>query len=258
MALAVGDLVDPDPLKAGEQVRLAPGLGGHPLADPPDAAPADPHQLGNRAARGVHRQPGDLLLEGTGEARAVAGPGDGADDDAVLGAAHSRRVGLRIGDGAEIERPPAPPALTQIEARGATPANAATVARSRWCGPTATTTCSSSSISTLSTTARSKPSRRAHTLFVRTSLPPPSISSLREARNLGAERRAPLLHLLASPRKRQESQKRGGLSAAPFTHFALKRKRFSYRVTSPSGCRAPPGSLSAPSAPPRWESWLHS
>jgi hypothetical protein len=51
LALAVGDLVDPDPPQAGEQVGLASGLLRHPLADPPDAALADPHQLRDGAAR---------------------------------------------------------------------------------------------------------------------------------------------------------------------------------------------------------------
>jgi hypothetical protein len=129
MALAVGDLVDPDLPQAGEQVHLAARLLCHPLADAAHAAPADPHQLGDGAARGVHRQPGDLLLEGAGEARVVSGPGDGADDHAVLGAAHPRRVGLQVGDGrAEVQRPPAPPPLAEVEARGATAADAAAIA----------------------------------------------------------------------------------------------------------------------------------
>lgn len=44
--------------------------------------------------------------------------------------------------------------------------------------------------------------------FPCTSLPLLSISSLREAGNLGAERRAPLLSALLHPRKRQESQRK--------------------------------------------------
>jgi hypothetical protein len=128
VALAVGDLVDPDPPQAGEQVEVTPRLYGHPLADPADAAPADPHQLRDGAARRVHRQPGDLLLEGSREARVVPGPGDGADDHAMLRAAHSRRIGLQVGDRrAEVQRPPASPPLAEVEARGSAAADAAAV-----------------------------------------------------------------------------------------------------------------------------------
>lgn len=53
-------------------------------------------------------QPGDLLLEGVGEARCVMRPRDRCDDDAVLGAlhAHSRVFDERHGR-SQIERPPA-------------------------------------------------------------------------------------------------------------------------------------------------------
>jgi hypothetical protein len=46
---------------------------------------------------------------------------------------------------------------------------------------------------------------------LRTSLPLLSISSLREAGNLGAERRAPLLHLLTSPTETSGEPHFGGL-----------------------------------------------
>lgn len=128
LAFAVGDLIDPDPLQIGEQVDLALRLGADPLADPPDRSPGEPQQLGDRGVRAVDRKPGDLVLELAGEAGAVAGPGDGADGDPVAAAAHSRAVGLDVGEGgAEIERPPTPSALAEVVAGRAPPADPAAI-----------------------------------------------------------------------------------------------------------------------------------
>jgi len=47
VATFIGDLVDPDPLQAGERVDPGRGVGPHPRDDHSDCAPSDPHQLGD-------------------------------------------------------------------------------------------------------------------------------------------------------------------------------------------------------------------
>jgi hypothetical protein len=63
VALSVADLVDPDPREAVEQIDLKLGLDDHPLADPADRAPRDPHQQGDRGLARVDRQPRRLILK---------------------------------------------------------------------------------------------------------------------------------------------------------------------------------------------------
>src|SRR5262249_55900936 len=75
LALAVGELVDADPLQAGERVAAPAGLlDHHPLDDPADGRPGDAHQLADRALRAVCRQPGDLVLEVARKPGAVPRP----------------------------------------------------------------------------------------------------------------------------------------------------------------------------------------
>ena len=124
LALAVGELVDPDPLQAAQGIA-APALlvGDDPLDDPPDRVPGDAHQLADRALRALRRQPGDLLFELTREPRIVPRPGQAGDDDAVLAALDPRCLGFDVGPPrAEVERPPAPPALALVVAGAAAPA----------------------------------------------------------------------------------------------------------------------------------------
>lgn len=83
LALAVADLVDPDPLETGEQIDLPARFGRDPLADLADGAPRDPHQRSDRGLRGVHRKPRGLVLEGPREPRAMARPRQRAHHDAV-------------------------------------------------------------------------------------------------------------------------------------------------------------------------------
>jgi hypothetical protein len=66
-------------------------LGHHPLADPADHSPGDPHQLGDRGLVRVDGQPRDLILEAAGEVRVVPGPRDGGDHHPVLAAVHPWR-----------------------------------------------------------------------------------------------------------------------------------------------------------------------
>ena len=72
----------------------------------------------------MDRQPRRLVLERAREPRGVARPRHRADDHAVAPAAHPRSVGLHERQRRpEIQRPPAPTALTEIEPRAATPAD---------------------------------------------------------------------------------------------------------------------------------------
>jgi hypothetical protein len=57
LALAMADLVDPDPVQPGEQIDLAAGFVAHALADGADRPPRDPHQLRDRGLRRVDGQP---------------------------------------------------------------------------------------------------------------------------------------------------------------------------------------------------------
>ena len=124
----MADLVDPDPGEPGERVALAGGLGRDALADRADRAPRDPQQLSDRALGALHRQPRRLVLEGAREARSMTRPRHRAHDHAVHWAAHPRRVRLDIGQRrAEIQRPPAPAALAEIEPRTAAPADPAAI-----------------------------------------------------------------------------------------------------------------------------------
>ena len=76
--------------------------------------------------QGVHRQPRRGVVERAGVPGAVARPGHLRDDHAVLRAAHPGGVGFQVGPHrAEVQRPPAPPALTLVVAGTAPPAHPA-------------------------------------------------------------------------------------------------------------------------------------
>ena len=122
LPFANGDLVEPEPRDTCEQVAAVALLGHHSLADPSDRPPADPHQLADRLLRRVHCQPGALIFEAAGEPRVVPRPGHQRDHDPVLLARDPRGVGLKEAERRpEIQRPPAPPALSQVIARATAP-----------------------------------------------------------------------------------------------------------------------------------------
>ena len=128
LTLANRDLIDADPTQAGEQVAAVLLLGHHPLADPADRSPRDPHQLGDRGLVRVDGQPRDLILEAAGEARVMPGPRDGGDHHPVLAAAHPWRPRLQVAEGrAQIQRSPAPASLAPVIARAAAPAARAAI-----------------------------------------------------------------------------------------------------------------------------------
>jgi hypothetical protein len=124
----MADLVDADPLKAGEQIHVPAGLGHDALDDRPDRPPRHAHQLRRRALGAVHGQPRHLIFEAAREACLVARPRHRADHDTVLRTRHPGRIGLhkRLRQ-AQVRRPPAPAALTKIEPGAATPTHPAAV-----------------------------------------------------------------------------------------------------------------------------------
>ena len=118
MALAVRDLVDPDPPQPVKQIDLARRFGAGPLQDRADRPPRHAHQLGDRRLGAVHRQPADLVLECSGEPRVVPSPRDCTDHHAMAAAGDPRRVGLdERKRRPEIQCPPAPPALAKVNSR---------------------------------------------------------------------------------------------------------------------------------------------
>ena len=134
----------------------------------------------------------------------MARPRDRADDHAMAATRHPRRVGLHERQRrAEIQRAPAPPALPEVKPRRRR-RQIPQRSRSRHDGRAQTTTSPSSPTHTPSTTARCRPTSRAHTLIPRTSHLPPVDSSPEEAGTLGAERRAPSNRAHINPRKRQK------------------------------------------------------
>jgi hypothetical protein len=132
VAAAVREIVDPDPLQAGELVATGERLTGDALADRADAAPRDPHQLSNRLLGDVDREPADLVLERGREPRVVTRPRNPRDDDLVALATHAGRIGLQVRERrTEIQCSPQPAALPRVLARAAPPANPAPVLLSR-------------------------------------------------------------------------------------------------------------------------------
>ena len=111
----VADLVDPDPRQAVEGIVRGPSVSDDPGDDRADGPPGDAHQLGDRGLRRVGDEPGNLVVEVPGVARAVAGPRHLGDGRAVRRAVHPGRVGLEEAlNGPEVETPPPPPSLALV------------------------------------------------------------------------------------------------------------------------------------------------
>lgn len=116
LALAIGELVDPDPAQPLQPVT-APRLlvSDHPLNDPAHRQPGEPHQLADRALRALRRQPRHLLLELARKPGALPRPGHPRDHDPVAPALDPRR--LRLHERLrrpDVERPPTPSALAAV------------------------------------------------------------------------------------------------------------------------------------------------
>lgn len=111
-ALLVAGLVDADRARAVEPAPPVGLLERGPRAGayPADGAPVHPHELGERAAAHVRRQPGHLVPERRGEpARRRPRPRDRPRLDAVLRALHAARGALHVAAGGPgVRRPPAP------------------------------------------------------------------------------------------------------------------------------------------------------
>ncbi len=119
VAALVGDLVDPDPTQPGEAIHPHVDIGRDPRHDRPNRAPRDAHQLGDRALRGVHGQPGDLIVERAGVSGAVTRPRHLQHRRAVFRARDAWRVGLEPATQlTDVEIPPASPPFTTVIPRG--------------------------------------------------------------------------------------------------------------------------------------------
>jgi len=135
VAFLVRHLVDADPPQPGEAVPAGLGVVADAGDNAPDRRPGHPQQLTDRLLGGADRQPGGGVVKRAGVAGAVARPGHGDHHHPVLGAADPGRLGLQVGaDHAEVQRPPAPPALALVEA-GAAPATPTAAALDPLAGP---------------------------------------------------------------------------------------------------------------------------
>jgi len=118
VAAAVAHLVDADAANTFKAPMKRLGLLGHPFHDGDDAAPRNVEDLRHGGLVGSARQPGDEVLERSGEARARPCPRDMLDHHAVLRTPHSGCVGLDEGlHEAEVERTPPPPPAAGVVRR---------------------------------------------------------------------------------------------------------------------------------------------
>ena len=114
VAAPVGDLIDPDAGEPVEGVDRSSRVGHDAGGDRPDSPPGDTHQRDHRRLGGVGDQPGDLIIEGPGVARAVTRPRHRGDDHAVVPArapvAHRPRCNPHCPG---VQCPPPAPALAR-------------------------------------------------------------------------------------------------------------------------------------------------
>jgi hypothetical protein len=127
----VGDLVDPDAPQPLEPIDVPIDVGADTGDDRADGAPGDAQQLDDCALGHVHRQPRRLIVEVPGVPGAVTSPRDLSHGRAMSTTTHPRSVSLDEHPGrAQIQRPPAPSALTAVIARRLPAAPPAPPARS--------------------------------------------------------------------------------------------------------------------------------
>jgi hypothetical protein len=111
----IGDLVDPDPSQARQAIHPGVDVTRDSRHDRPDAAPGDPHQLGDGALGALHGQPGDGVVEGSGVPGPVAGPGHLTHGRSMDGAVHPGSIGLEeAAQLTDVKGSPAPPALAPV------------------------------------------------------------------------------------------------------------------------------------------------
>ena len=126
----ITDLVDPEPAQTGEPVVQRLGVRPDPGDDRPHGPPRDPHQLRDGALGRLGGQPGHRVIEFQGMPRAVPRPRHVRHHHAVLAAGHPRRVGLQHRlHRAQVQRPPAAPALTGVIPGATAPAHPTTTGR---------------------------------------------------------------------------------------------------------------------------------
>jgi hypothetical protein len=79
VAALVADLVDADAAQTTEGIVRRASIPDDAGDDRADRAPGDAHQVRDSGLRGVGDEPGDLVVEVPGVARAVPRPGDLGD-----------------------------------------------------------------------------------------------------------------------------------------------------------------------------------
>jgi len=208
LALAVADLVDPDPPQPIKQIDLAHRLGRDTLEDRADRPPRDAHQLRDRGLRRVHRQPRDLVLERPREPRAMPRPRHRAHDNTMAPARHPRRLGLHERERrAEIQRTPPPAALAEVETRRPAPAHPAAIPLSE-ARPDAHDHLALAAEPDVLNDNSAQPEQPRPYPDTAHAVSAPSGSGREEARTLGTARHAPFLSRSPHPRKRQERLKK--------------------------------------------------
>ena len=107
--------------EAGEGVVAHSAVVNEALDDRADRPPPDAQQLADGGLRAVGDEPGHLVVEVTGMARAMTCPGHLRDRRPVLRAAHPRRIGLEEAlKGPKIETAPPSSPLAPVIVLGAT------------------------------------------------------------------------------------------------------------------------------------------
>jgi hypothetical protein len=207
LALAMRYLVDPDPSQAVQQIAFLLGLGGDTLDDGADGPPRDTHQLGDRGLARVDRQPRHLVLEIAREARVVTRPRDRADHHPVTVTAHPRRLGSTnasvVPRSSARQRPPAPPALTEIEPRAAAPAHATAITLAPGRADRDDELSLTANLHVLDDRPLDTQQPRPYPDLAH-AVSAPLRSSPEEAGTLGAARRAPSISRSLHPREQQE------------------------------------------------------
>jgi hypothetical protein len=174
VALAVADLIDPDPAQPIQPVDLTHPLGHHWDDDRGHRTPGDPQQRRQHAQRGMAGQPRRSVFKRAGEPGPMARPGHRGDDHTVvaqltLGAAACRYTRVVLASRPRHRRGPSP-----LSYRGARRSHRPHRPCLHRVGRTVATSTSSppcASSSTFSITVCCTPSTDRHTLTARNAVP---------------------------------------------------------------------------------------
>lgn len=115
VAAPEGDLIDTNPPQPRQHVLPCAETVTHPGGYPAHRSPRDSHQLGDRSLVALHREPADLIIEGSGGSGIVVCPRHLHHADAMLRTSHPRRC--RFDEATrrpQIQCSPAPRPLAQV------------------------------------------------------------------------------------------------------------------------------------------------